>query len=137
SECQEAVRMSKKAYNKWKGHPSHEKLLEFKNLRAKARYVVKRSKRTSWENFVSTITPNTPSKEVWNKIKRIKGTRSQPGPRALLMNDELVSDANRIAEAFAEKFESASQDSNYDATFRKHKKQTELHSPSFDEQTPL
>ena len=42
-------------------------------IRAKCRRVIKRKKRASWRQFVSSINSNTPVKKVWNKIRKITG----------------------------------------------------------------
>ncbi|CAG5109351.1 Protein of unknown function [Cotesia congregata] len=58
-------------------------IIQFKNLKdsAKGKHDVteivaeafKESRRTSWENFVSSINPNTPIDTMWKKIKAISG----------------------------------------------------------------
>lgn len=39
--------------------------IEYKRLRAKAKYIIKTAKKASWEQYVSSINTSTPTREVW------------------------------------------------------------------------
>ena len=54
-------------------NPTAENVLAFKQLKAKARYVIKNQKKTSWQNFCSSLTSKTKPKTVWNAIRKMKG----------------------------------------------------------------
>ena len=70
SACQTAVRNCKKVLNKYRKHRTAEHLFYFKQMKAIARKTLKDTKRESWRAYVSTITKDTPSTELWQKIKQ-------------------------------------------------------------------
>lgn len=69
-ECHKAQKLQKKQWNKFRHHPTTENLIAFKQSRSAARRIRRQSQRNSWQQYVSTITYNTPSKIVWEKIKK-------------------------------------------------------------------
>lgn len=50
--------------------------MELKRTKALARRTIKESKKKSWENYVTSINIDTPVKEVWNKINKIRGKKN-------------------------------------------------------------
>ncbi|XP_044766221.1 uncharacterized protein LOC123322344 [Coccinella septempunctata] len=46
--------------------------IDFKRKEAKARLIIKESKRTTWREFCSNINRSTPIKQIWKDIKNIK-----------------------------------------------------------------
>lgn len=126
SECETAIKQSKKALNKLKRHKTPENLTEFKRLRAIARFTVKQSKRTSWASYVSSINPSTPSNEIWRKIRSIKGINPGSSVTYLTQNNNVINSPQGIAELFADSFQKVSSNTNYDETFLQYKQQLQL-----------
>lgn len=140
NECQNAIKQSKHAFNKYKRHPTLENLLTFKNLRAKARYTVKHSKKESWKQYISTINTSSSTSEVWNKIKRIGGTKTYTAINSLTYEGRIISTNEDIANALAKTYEKYSSNSNYDKTFCHLKQQEENKTPIIineDNNSPL
>lgn len=123
--CAEVVRECKKAFNKMKRNPIMENILKYKELRAKKRFILKKSKKESWQNYVSKVTPNTPLKEVWEKIRRIKGAPHRPLTSLINEQGQVISSAAKIGEMLAEKFQAASSTSNYNTEFSNYRTKTE------------
>ena len=48
----------------------------YKLAKANVAKIIKQAKQDSWESFCSEINQHTPIRDMWNKIKRIQGTRS-------------------------------------------------------------
>lgn len=128
-ECHEAIRESKQAFNKLKRHNTVENLLIFKELRARARYVIRRSKKQSWTKYVSTINSSTPISQVWKKVKAIKGLQTSCNIPYINHNDSIVTSSLEIAELFSDSFETNSSDSNYSEEFQRYKAATETNNP--------
>ncbi|KAL4097756.1 hypothetical protein QTP88_022478 [Uroleucon formosanum] len=84
---------------------TQEDFIELKKLRARTKYLIKTSKKASWENFTSSINENLDTKLVWNKIHSLKGlTRNRKinlidNNTDLLMNNDLAT-ANKLGEYF-------------------------------------
>ena len=51
--CKQAIKERKKAQRKLFRNPSTENVLAFKQLKAKARHIIKTQKKTSWQSFCS------------------------------------------------------------------------------------
>lgn len=125
SECQNAMRASKTAFYKARRSPTPENLIEYKRLRARARFIFKKSKRESWENFVSSITSSTSSAVVWDKIRRLMGAKKQQNITVITQNNNTVTSPTELAELFAEHFSKTASDMNYDSQFLQFKNQAE------------
>lgn len=88
--CKEAIKQSKTAFNKMKRQPNQDNLINYKRLRAKARYAVKTSNKQSWKSHVSSITSETKPSELWTKIKRIKGISSSHKMSNIELNGQVI-----------------------------------------------
>lgn len=59
-ECVISIKLYKQALNKYKNDHTQENMIHFKKLRAKSRFIIKKSKKESWSKYVSTLTSSTP-----------------------------------------------------------------------------
>lgn len=119
-ECANAIKARKKAYRQFNTYPTSENLIAFKRLKAKARYIIKQSKKNSWRDYVSTITHRTNSSTVWKKIKSICGRPMSSIP-AILNNGVLVTSPHDVVSVIASHFASVSSNARYDAAFLQRK----------------
>lgn len=108
-----AIMEKKRALNIFKRSPTMENMIVFKRCRAKARQIILKSKRISWEYYVSSITMKTPVTEVWRKIRCIMGRSLPPTQPILLRDDQPISEAFDVAEELAKSFELSSNSENY------------------------
>ena len=60
----------------YKLHPTAEKFVLYRELTAQARTIIKNSKKSSFQNFISGLDHTVPSSHVWSKIKALKTTYS-------------------------------------------------------------
>lgn len=116
-DIKKAISERKRCYNKLKRHPSQENLITFKKSRAVARRLILHSKKSSWEEFVSTVTPEVNLKEIWRKIRIIAGKNTFDIPESLMVNAKLVQDMDEITESFAKHFEQNSNSGIYAEDF--------------------
>ena len=123
-ECRTAIKLRNKAYHKFNQSPTEENHIIYKKYRALARLVIRTAKKQSWRDFVSQINKDTPTKVIWNYIKRINGKNSSY-PIFLIINGEAISDPKIVAEHIANQFQSVSDDSNYSNIYKAHKIQSE------------
>ena len=77
-ECHQLVAQRRKALKTLQNHPTLENLINFKKHAAKAKYVIKKTKKESMQSFVSSLTHRTPQGTIWKKIKAFKSTYSPP-----------------------------------------------------------
>ena len=125
AECNNAIKASKRAFNKLKRQYTPENNIMFKKLRARTRYILKKSKRESWAQYISTINSTTPPSEIWNKIRNIKGSNSTHRVTSLVQDDKVITSNLDIAEIFADEYANSSSDDNYSKTFLQYKNTTE------------
>ena len=125
-ECQKAIKDKKHAFNVYKKHKTFSNLLEFKRTRAIARKVLKQAKRSSWTDYVTSLTKNTPCEVMWNKLKKINGRNVNPQITSMKNSDNsIITDAKEIANLFANVFAKNSSDVNFEPSFLEFKKRTE------------
>ena len=73
--CKEAIKLRKKAQRKFFKNPNLENILILKREKAKAKLIIKQAKRDSWKNYVSKINSQTPIKNFWEAVSKIKGKK--------------------------------------------------------------
>ncbi|XP_076436120.1 uncharacterized protein LOC143275729 [Babylonia areolata] len=121
AECREARKSRKRAQRRVFRRPESDSVRTHQQLRAKARYVFKKSQRKSWRDFCSSLTSNTPKKKVWRVLKRIKGKNACPTFHHLKLSDALVTEKKAVANLLASTIEQNSRSANKSARFLKTK----------------
>ena len=99
--CKQAVKERKKAERKLFRNPSTENVLAFKQLKAKARHIIKTQKKTSWQSFCSALTSKSKPKTVWKAVRKTKGKKSTSSLGHLKVNGKLITDKKQIANLLA------------------------------------
>ena len=109
--------------------PTHENLNTYRNSRAKARRTIKSAKRKSWRTYVSNLNYKTPTKKVWDMVRKISGKSKSASYHHLNYNfnnaNETASTKQDIADTLASQFCSNSSTSHYSEEFQKYKKEQE------------
>ncbi|XP_062542314.1 uncharacterized protein LOC134210283 [Armigeres subalbatus] len=99
-------------------------LKEFQEARSVCRRAINEAKQKSWENFVESINPATPTSQVWNNINRLQGKR-QNSTITLNLPSGHSNDGQLVANALADEYQQKSSDAQYAESFRKkHKTNT-------------
>ncbi|WP_419640406.1 hypothetical protein, partial [Thiolapillus sp.] len=122
--CKQAIKERKKAQRKLFRNPTAENVLAFKQLKAKARHIIKTQKKTSWQSFCSSLTSKTKPKTVWKAIRKIKGKKSTSSLGHLKVNGKLITDKKQIANLLASTISNNSSQL-YSPKFQAIKKQNE------------
>ncbi|KAK9882925.1 hypothetical protein WA026_023813 [Henosepilachna vigintioctopunctata] len=137
--CELSNRNRKHAYNRLKKCFTVENLVEYKKLRAKARYIMKESKTNSWRSYVSSINTNTSASEVWTKMRLLRGQCVAHEISYLMSDNNILTNRKDIVEKFADIYESNSSNNNYEREFLNYKISEELkpHIEENDEENPL
>nr|CAD7569448.1 unnamed protein product [Timema californicum] len=74
-------------------------------LRARARHVIRESRRESWRQFISTLTISTPTTKVWDNIRKLRSSKSHINNiPALMSNGSLVSSPVEVANVLGSMF---------------------------------
>ena len=78
-DCQAAKKERNKANRLANKHPSAANSMRARLIQARTKKLFKQKKRDSWKNYVSSVNVNTPSKKVWDMIRKITGKKcSEP-----------------------------------------------------------
>ena len=78
-------------------------------IQARTKKLFKQKKRDSWKNYVSSVNVNTPSKKVWEMIRKITGKNvASPMHHLKDKNGTVITDrvqiANTLGAAIEKKF---------------------------------
>ena len=128
-DCKESIKQRKDTLSKFCKFPTHVNLNIYRNSRAKARRTIKSAKRKSWRTYVSNLNYKTPTKKVWDMVRKISGKSKSATYHHLNYNfnnaNETASTKQDIADTLASQFCSNSSTSHYSEEFQKYKKQQE------------
>ena len=72
-DCKEAIKQRKQTLSRFCKFPTNENLNTYRNSRAKARRTIKSAKRKSWRTYVSKLNNKTPTKKVWDMVRKRSG----------------------------------------------------------------
>lgn len=137
--CEKAIRDNKTALYKYRKNKTIDNLINLKKTRAIARKTIVQSKKQSWQEYVSTINPNTSTKELWGKIKKIKGIATTTRASTLIAGTSVVTDPQDITNTLADTFESNFSSKNYSQEFNEYKTEIEKEplNVNLDDNNPL
>ena len=101
-------------------------------IQARTNKLFKQKKRDSWKNYVSSVNVNTPSKKVWDMIRKITG-KNVASPMHHLKDDNgtLIADRVEIANTLGAAIEKSSSSYNYSKEFQSIKAQKEKQKINF------
>ena len=131
-ECRNALTNRNRALREYQKDKTQEKNIEYKRVKAVARRTIREAKRKTWREFVTKISINTSSKEVWNTVRVISGKRGKLGIRYLKKDGEVVTDTKTMADMIGKKISENSENSNCSQEFIKRKEELEKTFPDFD-----
>lgn len=124
-EIQNSIRDRKAALNNFKRFPTEQNLATFRKSRAKARFLIRKAKTISWQNFSSSITSTTTSSTVWNAVRKISGRTVSNGIKSIKSNNSIITSQGQIATVFGHFYSSVSDSNSYPAEFLAKKAQIE------------
>ena len=125
NECREAKRRRKRALHRFRRTPTLANLLAYRQARAKCRWVMKNAKRSSWQDFCSTLNSQAKASTVWRAIRKIKGKSGGPSLRHLDAGGTLVTDKKEIVNLLASTLKDVSSTKDLNPVFNRVKTQSE------------
>ena len=100
------------------------RLIDYRNflaIKVEARKLIQNLKRKCWINYVSKITTNTTSSEVFSKLRQLSGKFKSSQITSLSINGQLITQRDTICEEMANFFQSISSSGNYNIEFQNFK----------------
>ena len=131
-ECQEAKKERNTAERALEENDTNMNRIRYKMLKAKCRYIINKTRRNHFQNYVSNITTRTPAKQMWKTIAKMEKKYVQTPPIRLERNDKIITDTYEVANIFADTLSEISNNS-YSANFRRHKDLAERQKIDFSE----
>ena len=131
-DCQAAKKERNKADRLANKHPSAANSMRARLIQARTKKLFKQKKRDSWKNYVSSVNVNTPSKKVWDMIRKITG-KNVASPMHHLKDDNgtLITDRVEIANTLGAAIEKSLSSTNYSKEFQSIKAQKEKQKINF------
>ena len=123
-QCDLAIRKRKNARTKYKFRKTQENLDLYKAARKEAKKVIQQAKKENWEQFASSLDHRTSSKEIWDKVNRIRGKHSSNNPTLMVDDTPIIKDTDK-ASTLAKHYQAVSSNSNLPDKFVPIKKKTE------------
>ena len=131
-DCQAAKKEQNKANRLANKHPSAANSMRSRLIQARTKKLFKQKKRDSWKNYVSSVNVNTPSKKVWNMIRKITGKNvASPMHHIKDKNGTLITERVQIANTLGAAIEKSSSSKNYSKEFQYIKAQKEKQNINF------
>jgi len=126
-DCKTAIKNRKRALRNLRRHPTSDNIEVLRIASAKARKIIRQSKKHSWQSFVSKINSNTPTRQIWNMVRKIQGKNIRQPIKHLNSTTGLISNPSEIADTLASSISYNSSSSHYSSSFQKFKSQVESH----------
>ena len=131
-DCQAAKKERNKANRLAIKHASAANSMRSRLIQARTKKLFKQKKRDSWKKYVSSVNVNTPSKKVWNMIRKITGKNvASPMHHIKDENGTLITDRVQIANTLGAAIEKSSSSKNYSKEFQSIKAQKEKQNINF------
>ena len=101
-ECKRAKREKNRARRKYLKTKNPVDLIEFKRLKAVARRTYNVAQKTSWQTYVSSINSDTPLKQIWKRINKIRQKYNGSHIPTLKIDNQLLNEPKKVANCLAE-----------------------------------
>jgi len=121
-----AIKIKNKALNQFKKTKNLTDYIILKKQRALTKYMIKLSKKKSWEMFINNINEETDTKLIWKKIHSLKGIKQNFKINLIdEKSTKLITNPNEISNKLGTHFHSNSNDTSYSPNFIKYKYEKE------------
>ena len=131
-DCRAAKKERNKANRLANKHPSAANSMRERLIQARTKKLFKQKKRDSWKNYVSSVNVNTPSKKVWDMIRKIIGKNvASPMHHLKDENGTLITDRVELANTLGAAIEKSSSSNNYSKEFQSIKARKEKQKINF------
>jgi ribonuclease HI len=120
SECDEAIKIRNLARNKVSKSRLPQDFIEYKKYQAKARYIIKLTKKLYWANFCSNLNSQSKPRVVWRTIKKMSSSKQNLSVPVLNYNNNLFIQDKDKANLFANQFAHVSSNINRDPEFEQY-----------------
>ena len=121
-QCSIAINNKRHAYNTWRRSGSPIDHLIFKRMRAISRRIICDAKNSSWRKYISTISSQTSSQKVWQKIRTLSNKKTPLKAISLQIPSSLgtiVYDQKEVSNLIGQSFSYTSSTKHYSRAFQR------------------
>ena len=124
-ECNKAKKKQQKAWAIFRRYPNNRNYIEYKAARANSRKVRRKCQQDSWIQYVSSITSETSSKKLWQKVKKVMGIHTDYSISFLKENGQTITSTKNIANTIGKTLSITSGSDAYSKPFLSTKRRSE------------
>ena len=124
-ECDQAIRKRESARKHYQRRKNNNTKLQYWEAKKNAKKVILEAKRENWRDFINTIGHRTTSKDIWDKIQRIRGKTTSSNATLLVNKQPIVNNKDK-ANTLANHYQKVSSTTNLPADFVKNKHSNEI-----------
>ena len=124
-ECDLAIRNRENTRKTYRAHKSDITKQAYTEARKEVKKVILEAKRKNWQDFTSQLNHRTNSKEVWDKIHRIRGKSTKSNMATLVTNDQYITSNTEKANVLVKHYQKVSSDASLPTKFIPVKKAAE------------
>ena len=103
-ECSREIARRRRARKAMERRPTTANIIEYKRCAARAKRCIKKAKKETWRKFCNNLTPETPTKAIWNMIRKMNGN-SISRNITLKENGRIITDEETQAKIFADRIQ--------------------------------
>ena len=100
-DCTREKRNTRSAFRRMKNNPTTENIITYKRRNSIKQRIYRNARRDSWKEYISKLTSRTPTKTVWEKIRKINGKYYPKPLPAIHNNGHLIKDPIEVANLLA------------------------------------
>ena len=102
-DCEDAVKNRRKAWRKWKKHPSTRNRINYSKLEAISKRTIRTAQSNSWANYCSSLSSTTKTGQTWRFLKAMEG-KNTPSYIPLVKDGVMLTDNKSKADYLAEHY---------------------------------
>ena len=130
-ECENAVKARKSAYRRYKRTKDLTDKVIYRRRTAKARFILKQTRRSSWREYVSSLNASSTSTQIWRRVRRISNRNAPQVVPTLKIQNRIILDSGEVAGVIANNLSDLTNGSRYSPHFRNLKAIAEAVTPDF------
>ena len=125
SKCQDAVKKRKKAEHRMRRTKELSDCIEYRRSKAEAQKTIREEQTQHWQEYCSSLTPDSKLASVWKMAKKMSGTSSNSNIPTLIAKNQQYESAAEKARILAETLTATTADDNYSDKFKQHRKEVQ------------
>jgi ribonuclease HI len=95
--------------------------IALKRARARSKYIARKAREESWQQYASSLNSRTPISKVWKRVKKISGKFTPPTAPTIELGGVLLTSPQEVGNAFARHLSDISRGNTQSVAFTRYK----------------